>query len=467
MKYTTHGLTLAGLDLIAPLSVTVRPDPEADLFDQSAIDLEFKTLHRILPGRRLSGIAKLSDQDVFAKLFYGKDARRYWVREMEGAQHLATATCASPPLLASGAIDDDGGYYVLYAALLDGRPLDATCDADLRSATISIAQLHTAGFIQSDIHLENFVHSDGMTYIVDADSVRPTQLLREHFANLAMLWAQRPAIFDAAMPELLEAYAQTRGTYVQKMADVKALGGLLVKQRRARVKRYLKKTERECSEFVQAGDWHHHWLCDRGFDQTLQKFKHFPEDLFELGDKLKTGNSATVVRLKLDGRAFVIKRYNVRNPWHRVRRWFKSRARAAWRNGHWLAFMGLPVARPLALLEQRWGPLRGVAYLVMPDCGDRHLGQVLDDQDELFAPLAAQMVHILKRLKAAEIAHGDMKATNFVYALCDTSARLSIIDYDALRYGDQRKDRARFLKNWREDPELAAVWENLLQEAGL
>ena len=78
---------------------------------------------------------------------------------------------------------------------------------------------------------------------------------------------------------------------------------------------------------------------------------------------LKRGNSASVVRLSVDGRPVVVKRYNLKNFAHRLRRfWRPSRAWHSWRNAHRLTLWGVPTPPPVALLECRFGPLRGRAY---------------------------------------------------------------------------------------------------------
>jgi len=135
------------------------------------------------------------------------------------------------------------------------------------------------------------------------------------------------------------------------------------------------------------------------------------EEHMEAGTPLKLGNSATVVRIRVDGVAYIVKRFNVKSLSHRVRRWFKRRARRAWCSGHHLAFLEIAAAKPIALLEQRHGWFVGVCYLVMPDCGERHLGHMLDVEDPSFPKLVDQTVSILKGLRAARIEHGDLKAT--------------------------------------------------------
>jgi tRNA A-37 threonylcarbamoyl transferase component Bud32 len=472
VKFSTQGLALAGLDLVPPFAFTVRPDPGDDIFDQPLLDILFTEVARVLPGRRLSGIAKVDDQTVFAKLFYGKDARRYWQRELDGARRIIRANVPTPAVLGTGATEDGQGFFIFYSALVGAQPVAEEDLTGITAAVALVAQLHDAKLVQSDPHLNNFVTCDGEYFAIDADGIRGAHLLRQQFANLALLLAQRSPLCDVQIADLWAYYAELRGDYVAKMGNSAVLTRLVHKQRKQRVRRYLRKTQRECTEFVTRRTWRYRFLCDRRHWTKLQRFMLFSEQLFGEGTPLKLGNSATVVRIEVAGQRYIVKRYNLKNSLHRVRRWFKRRSRNAWCNGHRLCFLKIPAARPIALLERKFGWFTGVGYLLMEDCGDRHLGQVLDAGDTLFAEVAPQVVHIMWALKAAGIAHGDLKSSNLVIKNANVAKESSapdpevkLIDYDGLKDGDALADKRRFLANW--EPPLRQTWEKLLAEAGL
>ncbi len=475
MKFNSAGLAKAGLDLLPPFAVEVRLDPTLDGAGQQAdavlleheADLTFSSVARVLPGRRVSGIAHLDNGETFfAKIFYGKGARRYWQRELQGAARLQRAAVKRAPVLGVGACRDGAGYVVLFRVLPEARNLTEHEQPAVLAAVDILAGLHDVNCVQTDVHFNNFVLSGGEVHAVDADGVRPAHLLRQHFANLAMLLAQRPPWYDSDVGEIWSRYAAVRGEYVAKMGSAEQLAQLTQLQRAHRVRRYLNKTQRECSEFVHKHGWRRNWLCDRRYWPALQRFMLFPEMYMGEGTPLKLGNSSTVVRVDIDGRRFVVKRYNIKGLTHRVRRWFKRRARHAWCNGHWLAFLGVPTAKPVALLECKWGWLVGVCYLVMPDTGERNLGQELAAEPcggKVFDNLAPQAVEILQHLQAAQMQHGDLKASNFVIH----DGVLSLIDYDAVRTGGIRADVERFLRNWQDQPKLLAAWRQRLSDGGL
>ena len=458
MRYSTAGLAKAGMEVAAPFNIGIRPDPLGEFAQFETLDLTFTRCARILPGRRLSGAAKLNERHVFAKVFYGSGARRYWQRELRGVAVLQNAAMSTPALLGHGITEDNMGYVIIYRLLEGAKPVGPNHYAAFADVVCQVAALHNANLVQTDMHLGNFLRYQGQCYVVDADGIRRVRLLRQQFNNLAVLLAQRSPALDGEVAEHWQRYAQVRGSDVAGMSDARGIYALVCRQRRERVRRYLTKTQRNCSEFAQDTSWHYHWLCQRPLNARLQRMKHFPEEIMALGIPLKLGNSATVVRVELEGERYIIKRYNLKNWLHRIRRWFKRRARLAWCNGHWLAFLGIPTARPVALLEQRWGWFVGACYLIMEDRGEQSLGQLLADEavtEQRFNQLAQQVLNILSILQAAGIQHGDLKATNFV----GQHDQLALIDYDAVKYGDVSVDHERFLANWQNQPKMLARWQ--------
>lgn len=467
VNYSAKGLASAGLDLVPPFQVELCLEPKQDVQAPPVELLTYRSIARLLPGRRLSGIADYQGAVVFAKLFYGKGARRYWNRELAGARLLALGETLTPAVLHSGATADNLAFVVLYQAIVDPQGLREDNVPELLAAVRQVALLHEQGLMQTDIHRNNFVVSEGQVHLVDADGIRRGRLLRHHFRNLACFMAQRAPWFDRDIEAVWQCYVAVRGDYVAKMGSVEALLKLTLKERENRVTRYLGKTQRECTEFVQCKNFSRNFLCDRQHWSRLARFMVLPEVYIGEGTPLKLGNSATVVRCEVDGVRYVVKRYNIKSLTHRVQRWFKRRARKAWCNGHWLAFLGIETARPVALLEHRFGWFVGVSYIVMPDVGDRDLGQVLSTDVGAFERVADQTASLIVKLRDAGIRHGDLKATNLIEQRSHESTQMVLIDFDALSKGCIDKDKRRFLANWDYDPELRDAWEAKLSGVGL
>ncbi len=468
MKFTAEGLAKAGIELVPPFIVEVYLDPSEAFNTDELVEIQYVSVARVLPGRRVSGIAVCSPagsrETVFAKLFYGKRARRYWHRELQGAARLQSSGVPTPKVLARGATADGAGFVVLFEALDGAVNLDDESNDDMREAVRMLASLHDADLIQTDVHVGNFVRAGGDVYVVDADGVqRATHVLRQQFPNLGMLLAQRAPVCDTDIDEMWALYSGRRGEYVTNLGSAGLLRKITDKQRALRIRRFVAKTQRECTMIVHRKSFVRNWLCDREHWPRLQRLMLFAEAMVGEGTPLKLGNSSTVVRITVDDTRYIVKRFNVKNLGHRIRRWFKRRPRQSWQNGHKLAFLGIRTARPVALLEQRLGWFVSTCYLVMPDCGERDLGQALATEPALFDELAPQVIELLAGLKAAHLAHGDLKASNFVL----DGERVTLIDFDAVRTGDNAGDITRFLRNWDEQPELRAAWEKVIAEAHL
>jgi hypothetical protein len=168
-----------------------------------------------------------------------------------------------------------------------------------------------------------------------------------------------------------------------------------------------------------------------------------------------------IAKVEAGGRALVIKRYNLKNPFHALSRcWRPSRAWQAWLNGHQLAFFGIATPSPLALIEERLGPLRLRAFLITDFCPGENLQWYLLPDREPEPAEAAEITALFDLLFRLRITHGDTKAANFLWH----AGRLVLIDLDSMIRHDGeaafmrawRHDRARFLRNW---PPQSTLWQ--------
>lgn len=485
MKLTVAELLSAGVGLEAPVQLDVQLDPAPDNASPETsapssgareMTLELESVDRILPGRRVSGRARMlasgsepeseiepALQKVFAKVFVGAQAHRYWSRELTGARLMQDAGVASPSVCGQGTTRDGAGWIILYTHLDLAEPVAADHAVGIEGAVRCLAQMHNADLVQTDAHLGNFLTDQTQVWAVDADGIRRERNMRGQLRNFATLLAQRPPHLDAAIADLWQVYTAVRDVDAVRATPAANVVELVRQARHDRVRRYLKKTQRECTEFVHRRTFRRDFVCAREAWPALQRFMVAPEELVGDGTPLKLGNSSTVVRCELAGQRYVVKRYNLKSFTHRMRRWFKRRGRNAWCNGHWLAFLHIPTARPVALLEERVGWFAGRAYLVMPDHGGIDLLHALQEDAGAFDRLAPAVAQIISQLQHAGLRHGDLKATNFVL----NGASVALIDYDALDYGDTRADVQRFLANWANEPALQARWVAVLQAAGV
>lgn len=184
----------------------------------------------------------------------------------------------------------------------------------------------------------------------------------------------------------------------------------------------------------------------------MQQFITDPDAFMARGKLLKAGNTATVVKAEINGRAVVIKRYNIKNWRHALARCLRpTRAMHSWIHAHMLEIIGIRSLIPVALLEQRVGPLHGKAYFIAewieaPDLLSHASDAPLNAQE------AAALSSLLQQMQKCQLSHGDFKANNLLLDRGD----IAVIDLDAMRRHRSarrfaralKKDLERLRRNW-------------------
>lgn len=455
-------------------------------------ELRLERLLRVLPGQRYVARANWRGRTVLAKLLVGGKAERHFLREREGAALLAGQGLVTPELLAQGFAEGQGGWLLFdylegaeslwhaWRAVAHEPLLSDAQQAVLAEALTVIGRMHGKGLWQADLHLDNLLRDDGRLHVIDGGGVQAEQagqpLSRARvLRNLGVFFAQLPADLEPFTEELLIHYLLANGEHA---LPLEALLAEVARVRRWRLRDYLKKVARDCSLFSARIGASGLWVVRREVEPTLQPLLAGLDARIEAGHIYKTGGSATVARVELDGRPLVIKRYNVKNWLHWLKRfWRPSRAWHSWREGNRLQLLGIATPQPLAVLERRWCWLRGRAYLITEYCSGQDIiarFQACLDQGGQGVPPEAELL-ALDRLFAAllreRISHGDFKGHNLFWD--DQRGGWSLIDLDAMRQhrsarGFARayaRDRARFLRNWPADSALYRLLDERLPKS--
>jgi tRNA A-37 threonylcarbamoyl transferase component Bud32 len=440
---------------------------------------------RVLPGKRLVCFGQWLGDQVVAKLFLDSEGgKRHVTREERGISALSAAGIKTPALLLKGNLTSDGTPILCFRRILAAQNLgkawkQAAHDSqrgELLSRTLAvIAKQHQAGLKQDDPHLGNFLLAEEDIYTIDGAAVDIRQIGKplskaQSLRNLGLFFAQLNPRFDRLAANAFEIYAEQRQWPLDKRLRSQLLKEIC-SQRNHRKKRYLTKIYRECSDFVCRKAWDFFLVCDRSFYHgSAVPFLTNPDPFLDADAKIKDGNTSTVALVDMDGQRLVVKRYNIKNPWHAMTRAIRpSRAWISWRNSHRLNILGIPTPKPVALLEKRWGPFRYKAYFVTEYVSgmDAHgwfhsdLSKKKDAED-----LVKQFRKLLQSLADASISHGDLKATNFIV----TSQGLCTTDLDAMcehRFRWQfvrafRQDLDRLRRNWATLPQIDEMFREQL-----
>ena len=438
--------------------------------DQAPGSWQCVAVLRRLPGKRLVLVLQRDSERVLCKLFYrGRD----YHREIRGHQQLLKGGIATPEMLQHYKLAAASCQVILYE-YIPGITLEQlhheqaiTADSTVLQATVAtVADMHRAGLRQIDIHLGNFLHQDNTIQVVDTAAIRqhaaplPGKLALE---NLADLLAQ-------FMPGQIADLASVERCYHQHNPQpgwqLPQLPAAISKMRNLRWRHYRRKLTRNCSEFICRHRFKRFTIWRRLEDSAaLQAALDNPDATMLAGEFLKQGNTATVARADIGGQAAVIKRYNIKHWRHRLSRcWRPSRGWHSWHNAHYLLFNGLQTPQPIALIEERWGPLRGRAFFLCDYVAGEDLKTALETCDvQRRTESLADFAGIVRGYYQAGISHGDMKADNFIV----TPGGVTIIDLDPMQHHQQqaalqralRRDVARFLNNFK-----AALGEDIARQ---
>ena len=460
------------------------PSVPFQVCDESGEKVTVTSLLRVLPGKRLVGEAWWQGQRVLIKLFVAQRSRRHWEREQQGIGLLQSAHLPTPAPLHAAALAD-GGYMLLTEFLPDSETLtdrwiavkglppgDPAALDVLRPAFALLGCLHAAGLIQTDAHLGNFLTHDSRLLLIDGDGISRVDnagidATRSLLDNLALFVAQLPPAWDGCLDDLIAAYVSEQSRW---HPERQALLPAIDRARDRRRDHFLGKTVRDCSQFAVRSTVGLFSAVLRSEEGRLTDVLADPDRAVATGRMLKDGNTCTVTRVDTDGLALVIKRYNLKNRLHALSRlWRPSRAWHSWLAGHRLAFYGIATPAPLALLEERVGPLRRRAYLITEFYSGENLLERLSPDHPPETEEAKAILDLFEMLVRLRISHGDTKATNFIWH----DGRLALIDLDAMQQHVSagafarcwRRDRQRFLRNWPESSVLCRWLDEHLPEA--
>ncbi|MBA1201661.1 serine/threonine protein kinase [Pseudomonas capeferrum] len=465
----------AGRRPSVPLTVTL-----ADA--AGSADLQLLSLLRVLPGQRYVGAGVWRGRPVLAKLLVGASAARHFQRELDGARLMASAGLVTPQLLADGLKEGEGGWLLFeylenaeslgdaWAGVETLAPLADEQQRVLGEALAAVAQMHAKGLWQDDLHLDNLLRHEGRLYLIDGGGIKAETLgqnlsRQRVLENLGVFFAQLPKRLEPFIEELLVHYLLANAEHA---LPLEALQKQIVKVRAWRLKDYLEKAGRDCTLFSVERSLSGLRAIRRKEVDALAAVLEQADALIDKGHLYKTGGAASVARVEIQGRALVLKRYNIKNTAHWFKRfWRPSRAWHSWIEGLRLEFLGIATPRPLAVLEQRVMGLRSRAYLVTeyadgPDLIESFAPYI--DSGNVPEEQLQALIALLEQLIRERISHGDMKGHNLFWQ----QEQWSLIDLDAMcQHATQlsfasafARDRARLLRNW---PSGSALYQLLDQ----
>lgn len=455
---------MTGHDIVLPTRISL-PEGKTLLCKQAV---------RVLPGKRTVCTAELDAEPVYAKLFTDA-ARRQWEKELQA--YNKAAGLAVPEVLYSAALDDPKCFVIVTRAIDNSASLLDCLQQNNNQADVSLlallikqyAGLHAAGAVHTDPHLGNFLLQADKLYLLDVSAFdfRSQPLdINTVLDNLALLLAQFPVAGDDFYLHALKLYQQQRDAASINSDDLLARIRHYLQRRNDNL---LKKIWRSSSRYVAQQNFFRRSIVRRTLQSdNMASFIDDPDSVMQQADAvmLKDGNSSTVKQVTIDGRKLIVKRYNIKSPWHALKRAIQpTRAARSWKNSNLLLHVGINTPLPVAMVEKRLGPFRGKAWFVYEyvegqTARDYFSGHTANADDMA----ARQVCWIVRQMQKFNIAHGDLKATNFLVS----GDKVYLLDLDSMRqiksesaFNKAHKvDIMRLLVNW----DTESGWYQLIKQ---
>ncbi|VVC74833.1 3-deoxy-D-manno-octulosonic acid kinase [Aquicella siphonis] len=438
---------------------------------------------RVIPRRRMVAFGVWQGKQVVAKLFFdSKHAKRHMEKDIAGIKALQKNKIPTPEMYYEGVTPDQRIYVLIFERINDARNLEEIWrdkkNVDdvlhlLKSVIIEIATQHVLGLLQYDLHLKNFLLTEKTVYTLDGAQIEvfPNLLAKKTSMNNLALFLSQLGIDSEGYQEILfRHYAEARG-WSLKQDDFIELFLLIKKWNDLRWKKFARKIFRNSSNFACVRNWKTFGMYNRSYSgPEFDQFLADPETVFQhpAAKLLKAGRSATVVKIRLDNRHYVVKRYNMKNFWHRVCRCLRpTRASSSWRFAQKLGLFDILTAKPAAFIERRILGFRGKSYYVTEYVSSEHAGDYFirnfSRQDKCMN-MIRQISLLLKGIAKVEITHGDLKITNILVnpedqpVLIDLDGASEHLSMSGLRKA-WYKEIERFLENFSSNPAMRKKFE--------
>lgn len=453
------------------MSASVHLSPSESLVtlaDGSAV-----TIHevvRTVPGKRWVCRGEWNNQAVFAKLFFGKKNQRYARRDAEGVKALLDASILTPTLLLESKSQEGQTEVLIFSALVPSENCEDLWQKSTPAERLhlakklsqTLAKHHAANLLQTDLYLKNFLYFQEDVYTLDGDGIRKFETLSQQqaLANFAVLLSKMDALeVEAWCETLLASYLAIHQKFSFSLELLKKLSA---KFRRQAAAKYAKKVLRTCTDVeVKKTDGNFVAIARQDEEASPNLAVVHLDDAIRTAKVLKNGRTCTVALVDFSGKKYVVKRYNIKHIGHFFWRMLrKTRAENSWVNAHRLTLLGIPTARPVALVEQRFGCLKGKAYFLTEFLDAPDIQQFFKTSSDKVAraEVLKNTVQLFYRLLLLKISHGDFKATNIKI----TKLTPVLIDLDSMRqhhydfFAERAhvRDLKRFMQNWKDDTSL-------------
>jgi len=445
-------------------ALTLTGNPDLKMCLRNAPQARTTNLLRLVPHKRAIFLGRWQNQQVIIKAFFERgNHARHRQQEVEGIAQLSQMSIVTPECLYHGTLGNDERVSIVITPYVSAPKLsevwiDATDDQrSLWFANLMdiLAYCHQHNLTLVDAHFNNFLVDETQLITLDGGSVKrlsrlPGIAMVQRICHTALTLAQLRTRDDGI---LQKAFAD------QTFKHARLVRWATTFMRWKKAKKLARKACRDCTAYATFKSHGYRCFVNRDYDQDqIRMLLSDPDAAMAQMHCLKDGNTTTVAKGELGGVTVVIKRYNLKNRWTRLKRMlFRSRALRAWHNAHYLKSMGIHTPPPIAMIDsQNQWRTRPSFFIYAYTPGECLNAPIESDRFDTITAL-------FKQLSLARISHGDLKASNFILS----NDKIYLIDVDAVALHlfmhtskrALRKSVLRFLENWEGDGELQKKFE--------
>ncbi len=137
--------------------------------------------------------------------------------------------------------------------------------------------------------------------------------------------------------------------------------------------------------------------------------------------------------IEVNNRKLVIKRHNFKSRWQQFKRYFRqTKSSRSWYYSKLLQENNVSIPQPVAYIEKRFGPLRGISYFLYEYIegiqGEEYFRKVSHSPEKAASALAS-ILDTIDTIKSLHLIHGDIRLANFIFK----DEKLYLIDFDDVR----------------------------------
>lgn len=432
MRYLGDGevnetaLLLTGLSFLDDLWLALglliarRPAFDLDTFRRQSFSLARAGLLSTLdvihsyPRKRVLVTGFLDGHPVVAKFYVGGLSGWWeWYRGLRGTRALLAAGVLSPQLRYAGFHWRTGAWLTVVDRVQTDEPWppleQPMPEAIHRRMLAALASHHRGGIVQNDLNPNNFLPAEGRLYSIDGDRIRRysaplTQ--RRVLANLCRFYAYKSGFDEQHVRWGYLEYCRLRERAADPVEEQQLVDAVL-RQRREVAERVARRSLKGWKFFRRWRAGATRFISDgRVLPVELQRALAEPAAALAQARKAPVGRH---YRLS-DDLTLRLRRIGAKAQGAGA----MASPRQAWFKAMVAARVGIPVERPVAVVEQRHGLFGADGYLLQQPLAQQRLGAALPKlTPSLQEQSLRQVGQLLARMRGARLSHDRLRLDAF------------------------------------------------------